>query len=409
MTQTQITPHMEILLPTIEVSLDYPELLVNALNIIDNHDHNQIGLTLSEKSITWNSWALTNKSILNINALVFNPLDVSTTVINSLYFISDSTGIDLMFTNTSGNIRITSHGAVSFFQPVNGFFGNFAIANASVVFNNNDNSYTFNLGTTLGGIEAAEITVSDSIICNKLLISVPFYTIDSPDFFYGQGSVLCTEGNPESQIKFETTQIGFPITTSSNPRLITSVNRFNNIQSPPFNYYRQTRYDIPLKLNATGLIKFGGTPVAGTCDITLIKGTFTTELQQSSFDYQTPANEAFDQRSTSLTHNTGAVAKIIPNFTGTVGEVEAYTLFNAGVNFVNPLMLNGNKMFHLTILVNNTSVNPQIASFEEYHAFDSHPIQFQPLTLGYSVYYKFQVIDLNTNLPITDYFAMVRI
>jgi hypothetical protein len=409
MTQPQVTPHMQILLPTIEVSLDYSELLYNAFNIIDNHDHHQIGLVLSEKSILWNSLALANKSILNINSLIFQPLNETPTVNNCLYFISDPIGIDLIFTNSLSDIRITAHGSVSFYQPVDGFFGNFAIVNASVVYNLSLNNYTFNLGTELGSIEAYEIDVSNNIKANKLVMQVGSYSIKSSGFFYDVDSVLCTEGNPESKIKFETIQIGMPIATSTNPRLATSVNQLNNIQTMPYNYYRQIRYDLPIRLNHTGLIKFGGTPVSGTCDISLIKGTFTSIIQQSSFDYQTPANEAFNQSATSLTHNVGAMSKITPNFTETIGEVEVYTLFKSNTLFIDPLMLNGNKMFHLTILVNNSSVNPQISLFEEYHAFDEQPIQLQPQTLAYSAYFKFQVIDLNTNLPITDYFAMVRI
>lgn len=407
MTQPQTTGYMGILLPTIEISQDYPELLANALTLIDEHDHDQDGKTLTEKSVVWGKWDVSSKSLKNTSTLSFDFQEAIPFAINELYFKKDSVGIDLFYRNAAADIRITQRGAVSFYQPVDGFYGNFSIANASVVYSSLDNSYTFNIGDNLGSIQAFHVNVFFEMIGDTFIATIPTaYDIESTGFFYDIDSVLCTEGSPASNIKFESTQIGLPINVSTNPRLITSVDRFNNVQTFPNVYFRQTRYAGP---GTSALRTFGGITTSNTCVITLLRGGFTSTNYSSVADYQTPAEETYSQRSTIPTHNLGAVAKINPLFTGSIGEVEAYALFKTGVVFPDPLMMSGNKMFHLTIQVEDHNVNPSVSVFSEYHAFDAYPLTPDLQSMAYQAYFRFQVIDLNTSLPITGYFAMLRI
>lgn len=410
MTQPLTTQYMGILLPTIEISNNYPELLNTAFNTVDSHNHNATGLGLTEKSINWTDFDVNSNSLYNISSLSFTPQTATPAGLFGLYFLNGNAGIDLFFKNSAANIQITNQGAIAFLEPVNGFDGNFNISDASVVYTAATNTYQFNIGENLGNIRASTMVFLETITANSLLITaIQPFTITSTGFFYDNGSILCGSGATNLRILFETTDIANPINVSNNPRLLTTVQRFQNVQTIPNVYFRQTRYVLN-PLNA--FINLAAEAPADTCLITLIHGNFVSNFE-SFQDLQTPAEETYAQNTTSYIHQTGSICEITPTFLDPVdphiGTIELYAYFKSIQGFTNPLMVAAQKIFNGSVIVKDPSVNPQISFIKEYHGFDPAPNMSAAGDMVFSAYYLIQVIDLNTQLAINNWTLRCRI
>lgn len=408
MSQPITTPYMEILLPTVEVSNDYVDLYLNAFQIIDDHNHKDIGKSLSEKSIDWDIFDVDGQSLINVGFTEFESLTSSPLPTPSLFYLQDVDGIDLWYKNSVASIRITRHGAVAFVPTIDGFRGNFSVGNASVPYSASTDTYTFFIGSSFGNLHTNTINVVDDLVGDRFVVSLtsPF-SITSTGYFFNNESVICTEGQPHSQIKFETTQIGMPINTSTNPRLLTAVSRFNNVQSFPSVYFRQTRYDMD-DLTGTDSRQISSVPVSGSVSFSIISGgTLVNDFVD--YDCQNPAQEVFAQNTTPSSYQKGSTLVVQPTFDsgGNCTLVVSANFFTGISNpFSNPLFFTGNKFLNFVFNVPGTSLNASIANFEEYH-------QYIPNSTTTNMYfqatYKFKLINASTLKPFTNYKVSVRL
>ena len=407
MSQPLTTQYMQLHLPTVEISNDYVNLIANAFSVVDGHNHANVGKHLSEKSILWTDFNLDSQSLNNASLLNFTALFGAPVVLQSIFFLQDNSGIDLFYKNSTGNIRITENGATAFVSIVDGFLGNFSLKDAVVRYDLPSNSYTFSLGSNFGNLHAHGFNIATDLIGTELLLQISgVFSPTSTGYFFNNNSVLCTEGSPEAEIKFQSTQIGLPIDVSTNPRLLTTVDRFNNVQTIPNIFFRQTRYGLG---NPSPFPLIDPTSIPGSCVISVSTGTLV-QAYANVLDGQNPAQEVYAQNTTPFVYQQGAAAVITPSFNGTIGRVVVSAAFNTGSAnpFSNPLIFTGNKMLSLTFLVDSTVGELAISFFNEFHGFDPTPV-IGGNFMTWNGEFIFELIDTATNLPVTNYRVVVRI
>lgn len=413
MSQTQITQYMNMTLPQVGVADNSVDTINNDFTIIDGHDHVNAGKSLSDKSIAWASWSLNSWSIYNCESMGFQPPIPSVTFTPptaplSLYFNTDNFGTDLFYLDgLSRTVRLTKNGHMNFIATVvGGFKGDFESYNASVTYASSDNTYTFVSNGLLGNIHANTLTVASVMTGTSFIASITdAVNIGSSGFFFLTGSLFCTEGTPNALVKYENQNCTQDVDVSTNSRLILNPNRVQNI--PPAGFlqnFRKVRWGLPTANNRPVVNVVGQKPPLGTCVITLIQGSFFPHggtTYNTTLDFQNPAQDINTQWTTSINYIAGAITGVTPVFTETTGTIEAYVTFNAGGSYYSPTVNTANKLLHLTIVVQSTTISPKVTSFSETYGVDSTASVI-------SAFYTFNVIDLNTGLGITNYYCVLR-
>lgn len=408
---------MGITLPQTYVSADYPELLVSAMNVIDAHNHSynpqsnptDTGKGLTEKSIDWTDFIVNGGILYNLSSLFLVPYITTGPVVTSpcLFFLQDSLGIDLFWFDGTTNIRITLGGAYGALQTVSGFYGDAALYDARVSYDANSTIYSFNLGRDLANISANSVNVTSILIGNSFYanIATPL-VITSTGFFYDMDSILCGEGTDLCKIKFQSTNITKPIDVSPNPRLLSTTDRFRNNQTIPDVLFRQTRYNYtsyPVPVNPESFL--------GTCEIRVIKGTLPSPtFFNNTIDFHIPPQEVAAQNTRDHFYNAGACPDVTPIFdVNGLGTIELYVTYQPDQSFDNPQMGNANKVFSHSVVVTDPGINPSITFFQEFQAHDPNANLGLQNLQAFSAFYQVSVIDLNTNLPYTNFSFRLRI
>jgi hypothetical protein len=147
------TKFMDLKLPIVGSTVNYVELLTDAIVKLDTHEHFTIGARVNQSGVKWTFLDATSFRIVDVGSIEFSPQESGQT---SSVYVKDN---DLYYTDTLNNeIRITKNGLIDSITVISGFTGDFTHG-AYVQFQASDNSYTFYGGT---GVEGRTQLLSDS-------------------------------------------------------------------------------------------------------------------------------------------------------------------------------------------------------------------------------------------------------
>lgn len=151
--------------PIVGRSTDYVSLYNANIDLTDIHDHVQSGQTLTQKSVDWGIVDLDEAYIYDIDWL-----QLGSQIVTQPFSLSTAGGTDLYYRDSDLYIRITANGFVDLIDAVNGFYGDMSDYDASCVFTNDNNTYSF-LSEGVTSLQCASITTPSLENVTQLTIS----------------------------------------------------------------------------------------------------------------------------------------------------------------------------------------------------------------------------------------------